>query len=74
MTKVEIGELDKLLVARPEIAATLALGKRIILNGRSNLGDYASIIVFGTEEMSNEILINKAELRRFAEEVLEKIK
>lgn len=72
--KVDIGELEELIKNQPDLAPTLALGKRLILNTSTNLGDYASMIVFGTEEMTPEIVISKKELRRFAEEILEKVK
>lgn len=74
MTKVDIGELKELLEKQPDLAPTLALGTRLILNSKVNLGDYASMIVFGTDEMTPEIVMPKKELRRFAEEILEKVK
>lgn len=72
MSKENTGELEKILKAQPSLAAEMALGKRLILNTSVNLGDYVSFIVMGTEEMTPEIIISKAELRRFANEILEK--
>lgn len=73
MSQVDVGDLEKLITARPELVATMALGKRIILNNAVNLGDYVPFIVCGVDEFSPEIVIKKDELVRFAKEVLEKL-
>lgn len=74
MAKVDIGELKELIERQPDLQPTLALGTRIILNTGVNLGDYASIILCGTDEMTPETIISKKELVRFAKDVLEKVK
>lgn len=75
MSQVDIGELKELIDKNPDIAATLSLGTRVILGGQNvNLGDYTTFIVFGIDEMSPEIVIKKEELRRFAQDVLDRVK
>lgn len=72
--KVDIGELKELLKAQPDLTPTLAVAQKIVLTPTDNLGDFASIIILGTEETSPEMIILKKELISFAEAVLEKLK
>ena len=72
--KVDVGELKELLKAQPDLTPTLAVAQKIVLTPTDNLGDFASIIILGTEETSPEMIILKKELISFAEAVLEKLK
>lgn len=74
MTKVEVGNLKELLKAQPDMETQLALGIKAIVCNDASLGDYASIMILGTEQTSPEIVMPKAELRRFAQEILDKLK
>lgn len=75
MSQVEIGELKELIAKNPDIAATLTLSNKLILGGQNiNLGDYTTFLVAGIDEISPEIVIKKAELLRFANEVIERVK
>lgn len=74
MTKVDIGELKEIITGSPDITPTLALGTRIIMTNNQRLGDYTTFIVAGVDEFTPEIVITKKELKRFAQEVLEKLK
>lgn len=73
MAKVDIGKLKKMLKKQPELETTLAVGLKGIVCNYSSLGEYASIMIVGTEESTPEILMQKSELRKFAQEILAKV-
>lgn len=72
MAKVEVGKLEKLLKAQPGMETQLALGVRAIVCNNTSLGDYASIMIVGANDDTPEIVMAKTELRRFAQEILDK--
>lgn len=73
MSKVDIGELEELIKRQPDLAANVAHGMRVILANTTQMGEYASFIVYGPHEGTPEIIIRKDELLRFAKEVIEKV-
>lgn len=73
MGKVEVGKLKELITNQPDMAATLALGTKMVFTNNKQLGEFTSFLVAGTDEITPEILIRKSELKRFAKEVLEKL-
>lgn len=75
MAKVEVGNLKKLLQAQPDMKTQLALGVRAIVCNDTSLGDYASFMVLSADgDSTPEIVMTKTELRRFAQEILDKLK
>jgi hypothetical protein len=72
MSKVDIGDLKKLILKQPDIATRLALAIRMIHTPNVNLGDYTSFIIAGTEEFTPEIIVKKTELLKFAREFIER--
>jgi len=73
MAKVDIGKLRKMFRKEPELAATVAYASKAILINTESFGEYATFMVFGQEESTPEIIISKAELLRFANEVQAKL-
>lgn len=72
MSKVEVGKLKELLKAHPDMGTQLAFGVRGVVCNNTSLGDYASIMIMGANDSTPEIVMAKTELRRFAQEVLDK--
>lgn len=70
---MNIGELRKMLKAQPEMASSIAYGIKAIVANDRGLGEFASIIVLGAESSTPEILMQKSELIRFANEILAKL-
>lgn len=69
----DTGALKKMLTAQPEMAPTLACGVRAIVCNDTSFGDFASIMIVGTEDATPEIVMSKTELIRFAHEILTKL-
>lgn len=72
MSKVDVGDLKKLIKQQPDMAATVAFAQRILLISAANFGDFTSFVVAGREETTPEIIVSKTELVKFAREVIEK--
>lgn len=72
MTKIDIGELKELIAKQPKIIESVALANRILINSAVELGDFVSIIIYGTESISPEILIRKTELLRLSRESIDR--
>lgn len=73
MAKVDIGKLRKMLKAQPEMQTRVAHGIKAIVANDRNFGDFATIVVIGFDESTPEILMQKTELVRFAQEILAKL-
>lgn len=70
MSKVDIGDLEKIVKKDPEIESTIAFASSVRLLNISNLGDFTSFIVIGMEDTTNEIIVLKTELLKFANKVI----
>lgn len=73
MAKVNIGKLKKMLKQQPEMETRVAYGIKAIVCNHVAFGEYATIMVFGPDDGTPEILMPKSELRRFANEILAKL-
>lgn len=70
MSKVDVGDLEKILAGQPEFTHDLVLGKALVINKAVNLGDYQSVVVFGGDEQV-EMVFKKDTLKQFCTDMLE---